>query len=108
MDEKRVPILIAVLSLTMTVSGSQGAAASPSASSSTAAPSSGSIDYNAIYSARTPQQQSESSGQPPIEVTVKGHPSTTATSTIINDQWVSDTLNVYGTVSRSEVIQKPT
>ncbi len=84
----------------------RNAAVRPPTPSSTAAPAPGSIDYNAIYSAKTPQQGSVTNGQPPIVVTVTGSPSTTATSTITRNQWISDTLNVYGTLSNVNVTMK--
>jgi len=65
-----------------------------------------SIDYNAIYSAREAQQGSENNGQPPVVVTVTERPSTRATSTIIRNEWVSDTLNVYGTLTDVNVTMR--
>jgi len=51
-------------------------------------------------------QDTENNGQPPIVVTVAQPLSTTATSTITRNQWISDTLNVYGTLSNVNVTMK--
>lgn len=82
----------------------------PSSNAVPATAPTSSTDYDGVYSPREAQQHagqvSDNNGQPPVVVTITERPPTKPSSTITSDEWVSDTLNVYGALSSSSVIEK--